>query len=77
MSFLLWLILFVGSALALAYQRAGLRRATLLMGGLVICALGLLFGLSLTDVGWAPLLFALLGFMFICLEDAQRRRRPS
>ena len=39
MSFLLWLILFVGSALALAYQRAGLRRATLLMGGLVLAYL--------------------------------------
>ena len=43
----------------------------------VVDAVGLLFGLSLTEVGWAPLLFAVLGFMFVYLEDAERRRRPS
>lgn len=36
-----------------------------------------LLGLPLTSVGWSPVVFMLLGALFLALEAMQRRQRPS
>jgi hypothetical protein len=39
----------------------------------VVDGLGALFGWSLTEVSWSPLLFLVLGFVFLTLESWQTR----
>jgi len=68
-SFLFWLILFVGAILALAYQRADLRRATLLLGGLVVAYV--IFGNGSTL--WnAVLVLLATGLLMLNVEDLRR-----
>jgi len=68
-SLLLWLILFVGAGLTLAYQRAGLRRSTLLMGGLVLAYV--IFGDG--SLLWKAVLVALAaGMAALNLDDLRR-----
>ncbi len=69
MSFLFWLILFVGAILALAYQRADLRRATLLLGGLVVAYV--IFGNG--SMLWnAVLVLLATGLLILNVEDLRR-----
>jgi acyl-CoA dehydrogenase len=70
-SFLLWLILFVGAGLALAYQRAGLRRSTILMGGLVLAYLIFGDGSFLWN---AVLLLLVAGMAALNLDDVRREQ---
>lgn len=63
---LFWLLLFVGSALALAYRRENLGRATLIMGGLLLVYT--LFGRG--GGFWLLLLWLLfLGLLLLNVED--------
>ena len=69
MSIVFWLVLFIGSVLGLAYQRAGLRRSTVLLGVLVFAYL---------FFGGGPLVWKLLlvvlwaGFAALGIDDLRR-----
>jgi hypothetical protein len=40
-------------------------------------AVGSLFGWSLTALSWSPLIFLVLGFLLVTLEELERESKPS
>jgi hypothetical protein len=43
----------------------------------VVHGISVLLGFPLTAVSWSPLLFVVLGFLFLTLENWQRETKPS
>jgi hypothetical protein len=43
----------------------------------VVDGVAVLLGFPLTAVSWSPLLFVVLGFLFLTLENWQRETKPS